>query len=86
MWSDLLNSNMCWCHLWGQQHSIFTFVDWKMMIWKRKYERNVVWKIQVGEHMINYAKTQLHQRTNTLSLESNYKIIYERYMDFTIYF
>jgi hypothetical protein len=48
--------NVCWCSLWGQNHSIFTYDNWNVMIWKDKYKTVPEWNCQVGDHMTNYGK------------------------------
>lgn len=45
-----------WCCLGGQQHSIFTCGNLKVIIRKDIYEKNLMWNYQVENHTTNYAK------------------------------
>jgi hypothetical protein len=45
-----------WCCLGGQQHSIFTCANFKVMIREYIYGKNLMWIYQVENHATNYAK------------------------------
>jgi hypothetical protein len=58
MWCDLLNSDMCLCCWGGQKHSIFTHDNWKVMIWKDKYEKISTWNCLVKRPYDRLCKTK----------------------------
>jgi hypothetical protein len=67
----LFTFEMCWCYLWEQKHSIFTYDNWNAMIWKDKYKRVSEWNCQVGDHMTNYGKKNPYTGSDISSLEWN---------------